>query len=86
MRTLIIAIAGVVLVSGTALACRGTTEFPEASAQLEKLTVSSALMQELQAELDRGQAMHENGHKVGDGNMMAQSLQILDDTKRKIVQ
>lgn len=86
MRTVIIAIAGVVLVSGTALACRGTTEFPEASAQLEKLTVSAARMQELRAELDRGQGIHENGHKVGDETMMAQSLQILDDIKQKIAE
>ena len=84
MKTLVLAIAAVVLVSGTALACRGTTEFPDTAARLQSLTLSSTRMQELKAELNRGQSMHEEGHRVGDGSKMAKSLRILDDIKRRI--
>ncbi len=84
MKTLVLAIAAVVLVSGTALACRGTTEFPDIGARLQSLTLSAARMQDLKAELTRGQSMHEEGHRIGDGSKMSKSLRILDDIKRQI--
>ena len=84
MRTLVLTIAAVVLVSGTALACRGTTEFPDTAARLQSLTLSSARLQELKAELNRGQSMHAEGHRIGDGSKMGKSLLILDDIKQRI--
>ena len=84
MKTLVLAIAATVLLAGTALACRGTTEYPDLAARLQSLTLSPARMQELKAELNRGQSMHEEGHRIGDGSKMGNSLRILDDIKRQI--
>ena len=61
-----------------------SAEFPDTAGRLQSLTLSSARMQDLKAELTWGQSMHEEGHRVGDGNKMAESLLILDDIKRRI--
>ncbi len=81
---LVLAIATTVLPAGAALACRGTPEFPDLAARLQSLTLSPARMQELKAEVHRGQSMHEEWHRIGDGSKMGKSLRILDDVKRQI--
>ncbi len=72
------------MISGPALACRGTAEFPEAFTQLEQSTISPERLEELIPRLSQGQAMHEEGHSQGDGSKMGAALGILDEIKREI--
>ena len=84
MKTLLITTACIVVISGPALACRGTAEFPEVATQLEQSTISPERMDELIQRLSQGQAMHEEGHSQGDGSKMGAALGILDEIKREI--
>ena len=84
MKPLLIATACFVVITGPALACRGTVEFPEVSTQLEQSDISSERMDELIQRLSQGQAMHEEGHSQGDGGKMGAGLRILDEVKREI--
>ncbi len=79
MRTLLLASACILLISGPALACRGTAEFPQAFEKLDQSTVSAARMREIRELLSRGQSMHDEGHSQGDGAKMGESLRILDE-------
>ena len=78
MRTLLLAGALVVAISAPALACRGTAEFPQASAQLEQSNILTERKTELMEQLSRGQSLHEQGHRQGDMGKLAESLRILD--------
>ena len=40
MRTLLIASAFIVVIAGPALACRGTTEYPDTAKKIEQSTLS----------------------------------------------
>lgn len=84
MRRLLLASACIVLISGPALACRGTVQYPKAFEQLDQSTVSANRIEELREKLRQGQAMHEDGHRQGDGGKMAQSLRFLDDILMQI--
>ncbi len=84
MKTLLFATACIVVISGPALACRGTAEFPEVSTKLEQSNIASERMDELIQRLSQGQEMHEEGHSQGDGSKMGAGLRILDEVKRKI--
>ena len=84
MKTLLLTTACIVVISGPALACRGTTEFPEVSTQLQQSTISPERMTELSQRLSQGQAMHEQGHSQGDGGKMGAALGILDKVKDDI--
>ena len=86
MKTILFATACIVVISGPALACRGTTEFPEVATQLEQSTISPERMDELIQRLSQGQAMHEEGHSQGDGSKMGAALGILDEIKREIAE
>ena len=79
MRTLLLAGACILLISGPALACRGTDEFPQAFEQLDQSTVSAERMQELRELLSQGQELHNEGHSQGDGAKMGESLRFLDE-------
>ncbi len=82
MRKLLLAGACVIFVSGSALACRGTTEYPEVFQKLE--TISPEQKTELTEQLSQGQAIHEEGHRLSDTEKMLESLRILDAIKQKI--
>ncbi len=84
MRTLILAGAFIVVIAGPALACRGTTEFPQAFEQLEQSNVSEERKKELREQLNQGQSMHEDGHSQSDMGKMGGSLQFLDEIMREI--
>ena len=91
MKTLLIAAACtttacMIVISGPALACRGTTEFPEVSTQLQQSTISPERLSELMQRLSQGQAMHAQGHDQGDGGKMSAALGILDAVKSEISQ
>jgi hypothetical protein len=86
MRTLLLASTFIVVIAGPALACRGTTEFPQAFEQLEQSNVSEERKEELREQLSQGQSMHEDGHSQGDMGKMGGSLQILDEILKEIGQ
>ncbi len=84
MRTLLLASAFIVVIAGSALACRGTTEFPQAFEQLEQSNISPERKMELGEQLSQGQSMHEDGHSQGDMGKMDGSLQMLDEIMKEI--
>ncbi len=86
MRTLLLAGAFTVVIAGSALACRGTTEFPQAFEQLEQSNISPERKMELGEQLSQGQSMHENGHSQGDMSQMGGSLRILDEILKEMGQ
>ncbi len=86
MRILLLAGAFAVVMAGPALACRGTTEFPQAFDQLEQSDVSPERKAELREQLSQGQSMHEEGHSQSDMSKMSGSLQVLDEILKEIGQ
>ncbi len=84
MRTLLLASAFIVVIAGPALACRGTTECPQAFEQLEQSNVSETRKKELREQLGQSQSMHEDGHSQGDMGKMGGSLQTLDEIMKEI--
>ncbi len=86
MRTLLLSSAFIVVIAGPALACRGTTEFPQAFELLEQSDVPAERKKELGEQLSQGQSMHDNGHSQGDMSQMGGSLQILDEMLKEIDQ
>jgi hypothetical protein len=84
MRTLLLAGALTVVMAGSALACRGTTEYPQAFEQLEQSDISPERKSELREQLSEGQAMHEEGHSQSDMSKMGGSLEILDEIMKEI--
>ena len=84
MRTLLLACACTVLISGPALACRGTVEYPQLSMQLEQSKSSPERITALMAKLSQGQSMHREGHRQGDIEQLLGSLRILDELKEAI--
>ncbi len=86
MRLLLLTGVCLVLISGSALACRGTTEFPQVSEQLQSSTLSPERLDALLEQLSQGAAMHEEAHQQGDMAKMGQSIRILDDVKKKMQQ
>ena len=86
MRLLLLTGVFVVLISGSALACRGTAEFPQVSGQLQSSALSPGRLDALLEQLTQGAAMHDEAHQQGDMGKMGQSIRILDDVKRKIQQ
>ena len=75
---LLLTSACIAMIASPALACRGTTEFPEAIKQLEQSTMSSERLDDLRSQLIDGQALHEEGHRLGDMGKMGEALRILD--------
>ncbi len=75
-----------VLISSTALACRGTAEFPQVNKQLQSSTLSAERLDALLKQLTQGAAMHEEAHQQGDMSKMGQSIGILDGVKEQMQQ
>ncbi len=86
MRTLLLSSAFIVVIAGPALACRGTTKFPQAFERLEQSDVPAERRMELGEQLGQGQAMHDDGHSQGDMSQMGGSLQILDEVLKEFGQ
>ncbi len=86
MKTLFLASAFVVVISGTAFACRGTAEFPQTFERLEQSDIPADRKIELREQLSQGQSMHDEGHSQNDMGKMGESLQILDEILREIGQ
>ena len=86
MRLLLLTGVCVVLISGTALACRGTTEYPQVTEQLQGSTLPSERLADLLKQLNLGAVMHEDAHGQGDMGKMGESIRILDAIKRKLAE
>ncbi len=86
MRYLLLTGVCLVLISSTALACRGTAEFPQLNEQLQSSTLSPERLDALLKQLTQGAAMHEEAHQQGDMSKMGQSIGILDDVKAQMKQ
>ncbi len=86
MRTLLLAGACVILISSSALACRGTMEFPQVTEQLQSSTMSPERLTDLLEQLNLGAAIHEEGHSLNDMAKKDESLRILDEIKLKLGQ
>ena len=86
MRLLLLTGVCLFLISGSALACRGTTEFPQVNEQLQSSTLSLERLDALLDQLSLGTLMHEEAHQQGDMSKMGQSIRILDDVKEKMNQ
>ncbi len=86
MRLLFLTGVCLVLISGSALACRGPAEYPQVSEQLQSSTLSPTRLDALLEQLTQGAAMHEEAHQQGNMGKMGQSIRILDDVKRKMQQ
>ena len=84
MRILLLASAFMVAISAPALACRGTVEFPQASAHVAQSKMSPERKKEIMEQLSSGNLMHENGHRQGDMRQIVNSLRILDGIKVKV--
>ncbi len=84
MRTLLLASACMVLISGPALSCRGTAEYPQFFIQLEQSKSSPERVEALMAMSSQGQTMHMEGHRQGDMGKLLTSLRILDELKEAI--
>lgn len=79
------AAGAITLLSATgALACRGTTEYPQVTAMLQTANLPADRKAELTNQLDTGRAMHEEAHKTNNTTEMRKSLEILDAVKRQL--
>ncbi len=86
MRYLFLTGICLVLISSSALACRGTAEFPQTNQQLQSSTLSAERLDALLQQLTQGAAMHEEAHQQGDMSKMGKSIGILDDVKKQMNQ
>ncbi len=86
MRYLLLTGVCLVLISSTALACRGTTEYPQVNEQLQSSTLAPERLDALLKQLTQGAAMHEEAHQQGDMSKMGQSIRILDGVKEQLKQ
>ncbi len=86
MRLLLLTGVCLVLISSSALACRGTAEFPQTNQQLQSSTLSAERLDALLEQLTQGAAMHEEAHQQGDMSKMGKSIGILDDVKKQMNQ
>ncbi len=84
MRTLLIASAFIIVIAGPALACRGTTEYPDTAKKIEQSTLSPERREELLRQLNRGNVMHREAHRTRDMGLMGESIRILDGINAQI--
>jgi hypothetical protein len=84
MKTLLLTCAYIALFSTTALACRGTAEYPQVAAQLAQLDLPAANKDPLTKSLQAGEAIHRRGHELDSRDLRQESLKILDEIKAKI--
>ncbi len=86
MRLLLLTGVCLILISSSALACRGTAEYPQVNEQLQSSTLSTERLDALLEQLTQGAAMHEEAHQEGDMSKMGQSIGILDGVKAQLQQ
>ncbi len=67
--------------ASSALACRGTAEYPEVAARLAAASLPADKKADLERQFEEGRAMHEKAHQQKDPDAMRESLKILDRIK-----
>ncbi len=77
MKVILTTAVAVLALAGPALACVGTTEYPETAETLKQSTLTDERKAELEQALKQGWAMHSESHETGDGAKMGESMQIL---------
>ncbi len=78
MAALLLVGGFMVAIAGPALACRGTSEFPQAADEVAQSKIPPERKKALTEQLRQGEAMHTQGHRTGDMMKMGESLRILD--------
>ena len=84
MKTLLLTCISLALFSTTALACRGTAEYPQVAVQLAQLDLPAADKSALVRSFEVGEAIHRRGHELDRADLRQDSLKILDEIKAKI--
>ena len=84
MRTLILATVLIALVATSALACRGTTEYPDAADNIAQSTLTPERKKELLDQLSIGNALHQQAHRENDLMQMGDAIRILDGIRAQI--
>ncbi len=84
MAALLLAGGFIVAIAGPALACRGTSEFPQAAGEVAQSKIPPERKKALTEQLRQGEAMHTQGHRTGDMMKMGESLRILDGIMQQI--
>ncbi len=84
MAALLLAGGFIVAIAGPALACRGTSEFPQAAGEVAQSKIPPERKKALTEQLRQGEAMHTQGHRQGDMMKMGESLRILDGILKQI--
>ncbi len=84
MAALLLAGGFIVAIAGPALACRGTSEFPQAAGEVAQSKIPPERKKALTEQLRQGEAMHTQGHRTGDMMKMGESLRILDGIMKQI--
>lgn len=77
MKALLTVAAVVLALAGPALACDGTTEYPQTAEQLKQTPLTAERKAELAQALNQGWTLHSDAHKAGDGAKMGESMQML---------
>lgn len=77
---LLLTVAG----ASSALACRGTAEYPEIAARLAAASLPADRKAELDRQFEEGRALHDRAHQQNDTDAMRESLRILDHIKAEL--
>lgn len=67
--------------ASSALACRGTAEYPNVAAKLAAASLPADKKADLTRQLEDGRALHDKAHQQNDTGAMRESLKILDRIK-----
>jgi len=67
--------------ASSALACRGTSEYPDVAAKLAAASLPADKKADLTRQLEEGRALHDKAHQQNDTGAMRESLKILDRIK-----
>ena len=84
MKTLLLTCISIALFSTTALACRGTAEYPQVAVEIAQLDLAAGDKRALAKALEAGEAIHRRGHELDSADLRQESLRILDEIKAKI--
>lgn len=84
MKNLLLAAIVLLASAGTALACVGTTEYPQAVETLKSLTMEAKKKAALMNQILEGKKLHDNAHSTGNMSKMGQSIGILNSLKSQI--
>ncbi len=77
MKALLTVAVAVVALTGPALACGGTTEYPQTAERLKQTPLTAERKAQLEQALNQGWTLHSDAHNASDGAKMAESMRQL---------